>query len=115
MEEYIEANKALDNCWESEIFSMSQVQQYNSKVFELYGKKYKDFKAWVEVEKAILRCGFTDIVAKEAIEYNIRIFDCDGDPYEVPSQAETDAWNRGEISEFLYFCNGCLTDPDSDE
>ena len=99
IEKYKKANKVYNNRWESEITN-DQFLQCLSEYNRLYEKKHKDFKAWVEVDKACLRCGFPELIDHKDSKYYIEMFNWDIDPYEIPSQEETDAWNRGRIDDF---------------
>jgi hypothetical protein len=126
VKEYNEANKAFNEYWLNDIFLksqvdsqvISQVNQYHDKSSELCDKKFKDFEAWVEVDKAILRCGFTNIDTKESLNFYIDTFIWGMDPCD-----------KGEYNEWVkngtrygdepddgdsYFCRDYWGDEDPD-
>lgn len=85
VEEYKKAYKALENCWRSGTIS-AVPDDCSKKVDEMNSKKMEDFRAWVQVDKAILRCGFPDLIDHKKPEYYIEMYNWGFDPYEIPSR-----------------------------
>ena len=84
VEEYKEASKAYDKCWENRSPATERDQCYK-KYCELADKKTEDFKAWVDVDRACLRCGFPDLIDHTDPNYYINMCGWGLDPYEIPS------------------------------
>ena len=98
VEEYKEANTALDKGWEDHIDECSKLGISNTfpsnmgkitdRYYELAEKKKSVFKDWVDVDRAIIHCGFPDLIDHANPEYYIKMYDDELDPYEIPTQDE---------------------------
>ena len=100
VEDFIVARDALDNCWETGKYSESHYNKCNNDYDELYNERRDSFEDWVEVDQAILRCGFHDLIMHEDPYYYINMYHLDLDPYDIPNlAAAVDAWNRREIDD----------------
>ena len=86
IEDYKEASKALDKCWKDGISSLSDPHfiQCHNNYFELSDRKEGDFRAWADVDRAILHCGFLDLIDHIDPAYYIQMCDWGMDPYEIP-------------------------------
>jgi hypothetical protein len=85
VEEYKKAYKDYENCWFNYSFSDPRSQQCSKKYDELVNKKENDFRAWADVDRAILRCGFLDLIDHEDPAYYIKMCNWGLDPYEIPT------------------------------
>ena len=87
VEDYKEARKALDKCWTDDIISYSEPRyiQRSNRYYELFAKKEADFRAWADVDRAILRCGFLDLIDHGDPAFYIKMCDWGLDPYEIPT------------------------------
>jgi hypothetical protein len=84
VEECKEADKAYAKCWKNRSPATERTQCY-VKAFELDNKKAEDFKAWVDIDRACLRCGFPDLINHINVYHYINIYRWGMDPYEIPS------------------------------
>ena len=85
IEEYKVASKALDDYWKSDNKTLSEYARCSNNYKQLVDKKTEDFKAWVDVDQAILRCGFHDLIGHTNPKYYINMYEWGMDPYEIPS------------------------------
>jgi len=86
VEEYKEASKDLDEYWKNNpLMTGSRHTQLYKKYWELVDKKTEVFKAWVDVDQAIIRCGFPELIDHIDPNYYINMYEWGMDPYEIPS------------------------------
>jgi len=85
VEKYKENSKARDICWSRFSISDPHFQQCSNKYHESCAKKENDFRAWADVDWAILHCGFIDLIDNKDPAYYIQMCDWGLDSYEIPS------------------------------
>ena len=85
VQDYKEARNALGECWYTFSFSDPRFQQCSNKCHELSAMKKADFRAWADVDWAILRCGFPDLIDHIDPAHYIKMCDWGLDPYEIPT------------------------------
>ena len=86
VEDFKEVRKDLHKFWKDNIYSGPSYAQCSNKFDELVNKKTEDFGAWVNVDQAILRCGFPDLIDHKEPRYYIQMHEWMLDPYEIPTQ-----------------------------
>lgn len=87
VEEHKKAHEALDDCWKNGTMSVlnNHYQQCYDLSTKTFNKKTEDFGAWVQVDKAILRCDFPDLIDHADPRYYIEMYGFGFDPYEIPT------------------------------
>ena len=99
IEEYKEVCNTYDNCLDNfNTTPASYRLQYEAEYEKLINKREEDFEAWVEVDQAILQCGFTDLIDHENPKYYIEMIDNGLDPYAIPSQEEMEEEMEKEMT-----------------
>ena len=73
VEDYKEASKALDKYWKDGF--VSSLDPHYDNYFELSARKEDDFRAWADVDRAIIRCGFLDLIDHIDPAYYIQMCD----------------------------------------
>ena len=66
-------------------YSDPYLSQCHNRYCELITKKENDFIAWADVDRAILRCGFLDLIDHKDPAHYIQMCDWQLDPYEIPT------------------------------
>ena len=86
VEEVKKASKDLDDCWKNEeMVTGSRHNELYNNYCQLADKKYEVVGAWVDVDQAILHCGFPELIDHKDPKYYITMHTWGLDPYEIPS------------------------------
>ena len=85
IEDFKKVRKDLHKFWKDNIYSGPSYTQGSNKFDELVNKKTEDFRAWVNVDQAIVRCGFPDLIDHKEPRYYIQMHEWMLDPYEIPT------------------------------
>ena len=85
VEDFKEVRKDLHKFWKDNIYLDPRYTQCSNKFDELVNKKTDDFGAWVDVDRAILHCGFPDLIDHKEPKYYIQMHQWMMDPYDIPN------------------------------
>jgi len=85
VEDFKEVKKDLYQFWKNNIYSDPYYIQCSNKFNELVNKKSEDFGTWADVDRAILHCGFPDLINHKEPRYYIQMHEWMLDPYEISS------------------------------
>jgi hypothetical protein len=97
VEEYKEAKTAFDKvqdewekCFDLGILNTptSNMNEIADRFCESSDNKISTFEDWADVDRAIIRCGFPDLIDHANPEYYINMDIDELDPYEIPTQEE---------------------------
>ena len=93
VEELKKARKDLDECWEKAVMvTESLFNELYISYHQLSDKRRKFFEAWVDVDRAIIRCGFPELIDQKDPNYYIGLYGHGFDPYEYENLDEMDYW-----------------------